>query len=153
MKIFSICCVRDENDIIKETLEAALNWSEKIFVFDNGSADGTWDTLNEFSREHRDVVIVGHDDRKFTEELRAEIFERNKGVAAYGDWWCRLDADEIYIDDPAVFLLRVPTRFGFVYSATFNFYFTEVDIKIYEKNPSVWLSRSIQERLRYYQNN
>lgn len=50
MKIFSICCVRGENDIVGETLKAALDWSDQIFVFDNGSTDGTWETRFRTSR-------------------------------------------------------------------------------------------------------
>ncbi len=40
--------------------------------------------------------------------------------------WCRLDSDEIYIDDPINFLSAVPDKYGFVFSASFNFYFTDL---------------------------
>lgn len=153
MKIFSICCVRDENDIVSETFEAALRWSDKIFVFDNGSVDGTWETVQSFASRSDKVEIVGHDDRTFTDELRGEIFETRRSIASPGDWWCRLDSDEIYIDDPARFLARVPGSYGFVLSATFNFYFTDVDLRDYEQSPSDWLRRPVQDRLKYYQNN
>ena len=153
MKIFSICCVRDESDIIRETLERALAWSDKIFVFDNGSVDGTWEIVNDIARERREIVLIGHDHRVFTEELRGEIFEDNRGIASPDDWWCRLDADEIYIDNPVLFLQKVPSRYGFVLSATFNFYFTDVDLGKYNENPAHWLSLPVQQRLRFYQNN
>jgi hypothetical protein len=153
MKIFCICCVRDENDIISDTLEAALKWSDKIFLFDNASVDGTWETVSEMARRHPDIVIVGHDDRKFSEELRSDIFEDHRSVASPGDWWCRLDADEIYIDNPADFLAQVPPAYGFVWSATFNFYFTDTDAEAYEQNPSEWRARPVPERIRHYQNN
>ena len=103
MSIFSICCVRDENDIVAEALDAALSWSDKIFVFDNGSVDGTWETVQGIARKTSKIEIVGHDNRIFTDELRGEIFESHRSVASPGDWWCRLDSDEIYIDDPAQF--------------------------------------------------
>jgi Glycosyl transferase family 2 len=153
MKIFSICCVRDENDIVGETLEAALSWSDRIFVFDNASADGTWETVQEIARKNSRIEIVGHDDRTFTDELRGEIFESCRSVAAAGDWWCRLDSDEIYIDDPHRFLANVPDKYGFVYSASFDFYFTDVDLRSYEKDPSKWLAQPVRERLKFYQNN
>lgn len=153
MKIFSICCVRDENDIVGETLKSALSWSDKIFVFDNGSVDGTWETVQDFARKNSKIEIVGHDSRTFTDELRGEIFESYRGLASPGDWWCRLDSDEIYIDDPARFLVGVPDKYGFVLSATFNFYFTDLDLRSYEQNPSEWLARPAQERLKFYQNN
>ena len=145
MKIFSICCIRDESDIIRETLESALEWSDKIFVFDNGSVDGTWDVINDIARVRREIVLIGHDDRVFTEELRGEIFEDNRGIASPDDWWCRLDADEIYIDSPALFLQKVPSRYGFVLSATFNFYFTDVDLRKYNEQPAHWMSLPVQQ--------
>jgi len=153
MKIFSICCVRDENDIVAEALEAALRWSDKIFVFDNGSVDGTWETVQEFARTTSKVEIVGRDDRIFTDELRGEIFESRRSIASAGDWWCRLDSDEIYIDDPIAFLSAVPDKYGLVFSASFNFYFTDVDLYSYQQNPAKWLVRAASERLRFYQNN
>jgi hypothetical protein len=153
MKILSICCVRDENDIVEETLEAALGWSDKIFVFDNGSVDGTWETVQDIARRNSKIEIVGHDDRTFTDELLGEIFESHRSVASPGDWWCRFDSDEIYIDDPARFLAGVPDKYGLVLSASFNFYFTDIDLRNYQQNPSEWLARPVRERLRFYQNN
>jgi hypothetical protein len=153
MKIFSICCVRDENDIVGDTLEAALNWSDRIFLFDNGSIDGTWETVQDIAGRTSRIEIVGRDSRTFTDELRGEIFEAHRGVASPGDWWCRLDSDEIFIDNPASFLARIPDKYGFVFSATLNFYLTDVDLRHYERDPLEWLARPIQERLRFYQNN
>ncbi|MBI5265028.1 MAG: glycosyltransferase family 2 protein [Bradyrhizobium sp.] len=153
MKIFSICCVRDENDIVGETLKAALGWSDRIFVFDNGSVDGTWDTVQDIAKANSKIEIVGHDDRTFTDEMRGEIYESYRSMASPGDWWCRLDSDEIYIDDPARFLAEVPDKYGFVLSATFNFYFTDLDLRSYEQSPSEWLARPVRERLKFYQNN
>jgi hypothetical protein len=153
MKIFSICCIRDENDIVGETLEAALGWSDKIFVFDNGSVDGTWETVQDIARRDSKIEIVGHDDRTFSDELLGEVFESYRSVASPGDWWCRLDSDEIYIDDPARFLAGVPDKYGFVLSASFNFYFTDIDLRNYEQNQSEWVARPVRERLKFYQNN
>ena len=153
MKIFSICCVRDENDIVREVLEAALSWSDTIFVFDNGSVDGTWETIQDIARKTSKIEIAGRDNRTFADELRGEIFESYRSVASAGDWWCRLDSDEIYIDDPVCFLANVPDRYGFVFSASFNFYFTDIDLQSYEQDPSGWLARPVPERLKFYQNN
>jgi hypothetical protein len=152
MKIFSICCVRDENDIVRETLEAALGWNDRIFVFDNGSVDGTWETVQDIARKNTKIEIVGRDDRTFTDELRGEIFESCRSLASPGDWWCRLDSDEIYIDDPVRFLTDIPDKYGFVFSASFDFYFTDLDLQTYQQNPSEWLAKPVQDRLKFYQN-
>jgi hypothetical protein len=48
-------------------------------------------------------LLVGHDSR----HLACERLD--------GDWWCILDADEFYIDDPREFLEAVPKRFSSVW--------------------------------------
>lgn len=121
-------------------------------MFDNGSVDGTWETIQDIARNNAEIVVVGRDSRPFSDELRGEIFESYKRVASPGDWWCRLDSDEIYIDDPGRFLSGVPSKYGFVFSASFDFYFTDVDLRSYEENPSQWLAQPVRERLKYYQN-
>ncbi len=153
MRILSICIVRDEADIIAETLRSAARWSDRIYVLDNGSTDGTWEILQQVALEVPGVRLLGRQEGPFREEMRGEVFAKVRAEARPGDWWCRLDADEIYIDDPKQFLARVPSGFGFVRSATFNFYFTDRDLAEYTRDPVAWLRRPVQERLRYYQNN
>lgn len=153
MQIFSICCVRDEVDVIAETLGAASEWSDQIFVLDNGSVDGTWELLKQLEGGNSKLVLLGQELEPFSEELRGTVFEARRQIANPGDWWCRLDADEIYIDDPRDFLDRTPSLVGFVWSATFNFYLTEIDVEAYEADPYGWLERPVQERLHHYQNN
>jgi hypothetical protein len=122
-------------------------------VLDNGSTDGTWDKLQTVASRHDRITIVGQDPRPFREEIRGDVFGQCGAPAGAGDWWCRLDADEHYIDDPREFLGRVPRRFGFVESATFNYYFTDRDLAEYTRDPAGWLARPVHERLCYYQNN
>jgi glycosyltransferase involved in cell wall biosynthesis len=153
MRILSICVVRDEHDIIQETITCALEWSDRIFVLDNGSTDGTWEQLQEFAARNSEISLVGRELGAFRDELRGEVYSMCRHEADPGDWWCWLDADEFYIDDPRTFLKRIPPRFGFVRSATFNYYFTDRDLAAYERDPESWLRRPVQDRLRYYENN
>lgn len=51
MKIHSICLVKNESDIIAQTLKAAVNWSDFIYVYDNGSTDGTWEKVISLSEK------------------------------------------------------------------------------------------------------
>lgn len=153
MKVFSICVVRDECDVIEETLLAALRWSARIFILDNGSTDGTWELLQALASRHAQIHVVGRELGAFRDELRGEVYAQCRSEAAPGDWWCRLDADEFYIDDPRTFLAGVPSRFGFVRSATLNYYFTDRDFAEYTRDPTGWLRCPVQARLRYYQNN
>lgn len=153
MKIFSICVLRDEVDVIAETLRAAAEWSDRILVLDNGSTDGTWELVQELAKDSPSITVAGRDTQPFRDELRGEVFEQYRGLAEPGDWWCRLDADEFYIDDPRTFLSQVHRRYGLVRCAVYNVYFTDVDLAAYEQSPAEWLARPVQERLRYYENN
>jgi glycosyltransferase involved in cell wall biosynthesis len=154
MNIHAITIVRDEADILEQTLRAAARWCDFIYVYDNGSTDGSWEIVQRLADDLAPVVPFRRDDRPFTEPLRGVVFRQFRDRSAPGDWWCRLDTDEHYIDDPRVFLRKVPDRYGNVWSAHFNYYFTDEDLKRYEADPSAYdAAIPIQERLRYYRNN
>jgi glycosyltransferase involved in cell wall biosynthesis len=153
MKIHALCLVKNEADILKETLLTALHWCDHIYVFDNGSTDGTWEIVKKLAKQHPQIVPYKQDTVLFGDSLRADIFNAFRSNATHQDWWCRLDADEFYIDDPRVFLAKIPHRFQTVYSAVFNYYFTDRDLSLYQENPAEYLQIPLQQRLRYYLNN
>jgi glycosyltransferase involved in cell wall biosynthesis len=155
MDIHGITIVRDEADVIAQSLRAATAWCDHIYVLDNGSTDGTWEIVQDLARTHEEVIPHKKWQGPFTESLRGEIFRHFRPHRSTpGDWWCRLDADEFYIDDPRIFLRKVPATYGNVWSSHFNFYFTGKDLRHYEEDPSHYTSDTpIEERLRYYRNN
>ena len=152
MKIHGLCIVKNEVDVLQESLISALHWCDHIYVFDNGSNDGTWELVNELANQHLQIVPYKQDDVIFSSALRADIFNAFRSNADPRDWWCRLDADEFYIDDPRIFLAKVPDRFQTVWSASFAYYFTDQDAISYQRNPSRYLQITIEQRLRYYLN-
>jgi hypothetical protein len=152
--IHAICVVKNEADIIETTLRKAAEWCDHIFVYDNGSVDGTWEIVNSLSRELSQVRPFKQDARRFTDTIRLEPYRRMKRCARRGDWWCRLDADEIYIDNPAEFLAQVPAENEVVWSASFQYYFTDLDLERFERDPSAHGDAvALEERCRYYKNN
>jgi glycosyltransferase involved in cell wall biosynthesis len=153
MKIHALCLVKNEADVLLETLESALDWCDHIYVFDNGSSDGTWELVKELARQHSQIVPYKQDDVLYCNSLRADIFNAFRGSARQQDWWCALDADEFYIDDPRVFLSKIPDHFRTVWSASLNYYFTDRDAIEYQQDPEKFLKTPVQERLRYYCNN
>jgi glycosyltransferase involved in cell wall biosynthesis len=153
MKIHGLCLVKNEVDILEETLSAALYWCDYIYVFDNGSDDGTWELVNKLSQQYPQIVPYRHDGVSYINSLRADIFNAFRMNASPRDWWCALDADEIYIDDPRLFLTKVSDRFHTVWSASLNYYFTDEDALQYEKDPVGFLKTPVQQRLRYYCSN
>lgn len=153
MRIHGIMLVKDEADVVGEVVEAALGWIDAIYVFDNGSTDGTWELIHELASRDARVVPFKQDPRPFSQSIRGEVFRAFRRRADAGDWWCILDADEIYIDDPRAFLGRVPARHGEVWSASYQYYFTDEDARRYEEDPRGFLRMPVRERIRYYQNN
>ncbi len=153
MRIHGLMLVKDEADVIGETLAAALSWCDAIYVFDNGSSDGTWELVRAMAAADPRLVPFKQDPAPFSQGLRAEIFRQYRPRAVDGDWWTVLDADEFYIDDPHLFLDEVPAPYGEVWSSSFQYYLTDVDIASYEAAPREFLATPVQQRLHYYLNN
>ena len=153
MKIHGLCLVKNEADIIQETLISALHWCDHIYVLDNGSNDGTWELVRELAKQHSQIVPYKQDNAIYSNGLRADIFHAFRLNASPRDWWCQLDADELYIDDPRIFLAKIPYRFRAVWAASFNYYFTDQDAISYKQDPIGYLKIPVQQRLRYYLNN
>ena len=154
MKIFALCLVRDEVDVIKQTLTAAAAWSDAVYVFDNGSEDGTWEAVLELAAADSRIVPDRRDSTPYSPNLRRVLFDAHRAEASNGDWWCVLDADEFYIDDPRAFLAQVPRRFDEVWAASFEYYFTEKDVDRYTRDPTLYGDDvPVEQKLRYYLNN
>ena len=128
MRIHGICLIKNESDILRYFFRESLRWCDRIYVFDNGSTDMTWDVVNEIAREHSQVIPALQDGCPFDDCLRGRVFRQFRGEAAAGDWWCRLDADELYIDDPRAFLARVPPHDHVVWSTHLQYYLTTADL-------------------------
>ena len=62
MKIHGLCIVKNEADVLQETLISALHWCDHIYVFDNGSNDGTWELVKELAKRHLEIVPYMQDD-------------------------------------------------------------------------------------------
>jgi glycosyltransferase involved in cell wall biosynthesis len=152
MKIHGLCLVKNEADVLKETLGAALQWCDHIYVFDNGSTDGTWELVNELAKLYLELIPYRQEEVIFRDGLRADIFNTFRSRAGSQDWWCLLDADEIYVDDPRIFLTKIPDRFQIVWSASFAYYFTDQDAIAYKQNSANYSKTPVEQRLRYYKN-
>jgi len=154
VKIHSICLVKNESDIITQTLRSAISWSDFIYVYDNGSTDGTWERVVNLSKEYEQIIPYKQDSQPFADSLRSEPFNYYRTNSSDGDWWCKLDADEIYIDDPREFLCNVPKKYELVWAASFEFYFTDKDLAIYSHDQSLYADDiPVEDKCRYYINN
>jgi len=52
MKLVGLMCVRSEDWILGASLRAALGWCDEVVIVDHNSADGTFDIINEVSRDN-----------------------------------------------------------------------------------------------------
>jgi hypothetical protein len=154
MRIHGICVVKNEFDVIEHVLTAARRWCDHVYVYDNNSNDGTWEILQRLAAADPGIQLVRRDDAVFRNGRRAEIFESCRANASDGDWWCgRLDADEVYIDDPRQFLPRIPRAYETVWSASFQYYFTDEDYRLWTEQPERYAAAvPIPDRCRYYRN-
>jgi glycosyltransferase involved in cell wall biosynthesis len=150
MKIFGLMVAKNEVDIIAHTLLAAAQWCDAIYVLDNGSEDGTWELVRRLARENR--VIVAHEQSfaPFTEAIRARLFNAYRERAKEGDWWCRLDADEVYVECPRDFLAEA-TSHEVVWAIHLQYYFTEIDMRRFKENPDLYdPALALTHRYHYY---
>jgi glycosyltransferase involved in cell wall biosynthesis len=150
MAIHAISLIKNESDIIEHNLRAAVRWCDHIYVFDNGSTDGTWEKVQAMARRFPAIVPWKQDPKPFRDGLRAEVFDHFRDKARPGDWWCVLDADEFYIDDPAEFLARVPNGYRSVWPQLYTYLFTDKDAEKYNRDRANYEKVPAPERLRYY---
>lgn len=88
MAIHALSLIKNEADIIEYSLGAAVRWCDHIYVFDNGSTDGTWEKVQAMAKEFPAIVAWKQDPKPFRDGLRAEIFCNFRRRARLGDWWC-----------------------------------------------------------------
>lgn len=149
--IFCITVVKNEADIIEQCLTSAQAWAQRIFVYDNGSSDGTWERVHMLAARYDAIVPFRQDGKVFDASMRQEVFEAYRHEVGAGDWWCVLDADEFYLGDPAQFLDTVPPQRKVVQNFRIDFVMTEKDVARYERDPSFYAEHTpIQDRIRYY---
>jgi glycosyltransferase involved in cell wall biosynthesis len=148
LKILGICLIKNEGDIIEETLRYAATWCDHIIVDDNGSEDGTWETVQRLAKELPSIIPWRQKKQPYHDQLRGQAFREFRHLAGPGDWWTKLDSDERYIDEPRAFLAGVPLRHHVVWAAQFQYYFTEEDLQAWEAGVS--RAQPVHQRLHHY---
>lgn len=149
-KIYCLVVVKNESDLIYETIIAASKWAYKIIIMDNMSTDETWNIIKKLESELTNIIIWGQYGGKFNDGLRQIIYNDYKSLANEGDWWCRLDGDEFYIDDPRSFINDLPHNVDHIYNASFQYYFTQHDYDYEVSNKPL---QKAHERLKWYKCN
>lgn len=81
MKIFAICLVKNEVDIIERNIISALAWADKIFIADHMSTDGTWDLICNKLKNLENVEVYGQINNSFHDGIRSLIYDKYKHMA------------------------------------------------------------------------
>ena len=148
MKLNAIMTVKNEVDIVEETLLNAMKFCHKIYIYDNNSTDGTWEVLNEMASRFNDLVIVGQTDESRVRLLRNRIYNRYHSEYTADDWWYLLGADELLVESPIKVLKRASAASKNAMNVWHaQFYFTDVDYENYENENT---KMPIAQRRRYY---
>src|SRR3954453_10629796 len=126
MKIRSICLIKNEADVVEECLTEAARWSDRIYVYDGASTDGTWEKVQAMKSDR--IIPWKTDGCGFREGLRAEVFNAFREECEEGDWWCQLNADEFYVQDVRKFLDAVPKSDHVVWGLNIQYYLTPEDV-------------------------
>lgn len=71
MIIYGTMAVKNEADILADSIESSLRWVDKIFVIDNGSKDSTLEILKNFGEQ---VVLLASFHNEFQEGIKSIPF-------------------------------------------------------------------------------
>lgn len=153
MRYHGIMVLRDEGDIIAHTLSHLLTWVDSLHFLDTGSTDGTWETVNDFARRDDRVRPVAREVMPFHNGLRAVLFNRVRHGFEDGDWFARLDADEIYHVPPPRFISeRLAPHESRVFTQHYEFLMTKAQHRAWKAGEGLLADRSrpIESRLTRY---
>ena len=127
MKIIGFMIVKNEADILGQTLQSLLDYGgfDRILVFDNGSTD---DTVAVAQRFASDRLVVFDLPTPFSDNLKFENVYKHQHLMADADWFAILDADEVYRSHLRP-LVEGAEKAGanMVCTRSAQFYFTEKD--------------------------
>lgn len=154
MKFVCLLPIRDEADILPQTLRHLLEWADAIFVFDTGSVDLSWDIVQEFAQTDHRVKPVTREPVYFSEtRLRSWLFHHARSTLRNGDWFLRVDADEFHHQPPPDFVkTRLRKSETVAYHQYYDFHLTASEVRAWETGAETLADRRkpIAERRRFY---
>jgi glycosyltransferase involved in cell wall biosynthesis len=127
-KLYGICLVKNEDDIVAQTLTYALQHCTRILVIDNGSTDQTWNIVQSLSEQYPQIVPLLQTHEEFNNGLRGLAYNKLHSELSDHDWWLILDSDEFLAEDPQpVIQYAMREKAEIISSWQIQFYFTDVD--------------------------
>lgn len=127
VKIYGFMLVKNEADIIGQTIESLLRFGgfTHIFVYDNGSTDETAGIARRYASPK---LSVNELPAPFSDNLKFEMVYRHRHLMQDGDWFAILDADEVYAEAlQPVLDAAVREGANYVECKSAQFYFTDAE--------------------------
>ena len=128
MKIYAICLVKNEDDIIGQSLTYATRYCDKIFIIDNGSTDRTWEIVQSLAGQYPQIVPFVQTLERFDNGLRWLAYDAHHQELTDSDWWMILDGDEFLAEDPRPVIQEAMKKHADVIATSqIQFYYTDKD--------------------------
>lgn len=154
MRFICLLPVRDEGDIIDQCLQRLLEWADKVFIFDTGSVDNTWDVVQEMAARESRLVLMGREPVFLSDaRLRSYMFHVAREDFRDGDWFLRVDADEFHHISPPVFVKNFMRKHEtLAYHQYYDFHLSASEVLAWDQGLETVAARSlpIEQRRRHY---
>jgi hypothetical protein len=127
MNIYGFMIVKDEADILAQTIRSLLKFGDfkKIFIFDNLSSDDTLKVAEQFKSEH---LIVEKLNRPYSDDLKYDMVYSMSNLFKEDDWFSILDGDELFTESQSnVVEFAKQQGYNCIEHNTIQFYFTDLD--------------------------
>jgi hypothetical protein len=150
--LYGLGLVKDEGDVLEESILHALSYCDRLFYMDNGSTDDSWSIIQALADDYPGRVIAfEQSDEPYLEGMRNRIVNEVAGELGSHGWWVKLDADEFLDADPRPAIsAAMLADYDSIRCWQVQFAYTDVDLAAWqagEDDPS----RPIQQRRRYYE--
>jgi len=153
-KFHALLVVRDEVDIVEESLSHLSSWADAVYVFDTGSVDGTWKSVRSVAEENSKIHTIARKPVYFSlPKVRSYLFNQAREHMQDGDWFLRVDADERYHVPPPEFVERyMKSHETVAWRQYYDFRLTEEDVRAWEEGKAGISDRErpIEDRRRHF---
>jgi len=150
--VYGIGLVKDEGDVLEQSILHALTYCDRVVYMDNGSSDDSWSIIGDLARRYPDrVVPYEQTTEPYIEGMRNRIVNEFASELGPHGWWAKLDADEFLDSDPRPLISgSIDSEHDSIRCWQVQFAFTDVD-------HAQWLAGNddrsvpIERRRRYYE--